>query len=238
MTPIRTILHPTDFSPYSDYAFQVSCSLARDHGARIMVLHVQERPLLVYAGVMTPPPPPPDAEERKALLKRLQLMQPADSRVPVEHLLEEGDPATAIVQIARDWACDLIVMGSHGRTGLRRVLMGSVAEHVVREAPCPVLTVNRPTSSSCVPVRGSASAISRPRENGTATPEQPAEGNPLTVNPNLATSERLSEKFSHTAKDRQRAFGGRPETAPTLTEPVAWSRQSSGTTFAAKRTWP
>jgi universal stress protein A len=149
MTPIRTILHPTDFSPHSEAAFALACSLARDHGARVIVLHVQERSSLVYSGVMTaPPPPPPTAEEQKALEALLHQIRSSDSKVPVDHLLEEGDPATAILQVAQERGCDLIVMGTHGRTGLGRLLMGSVAEKVVREARCPVMTMKIPLSQT------------------------------------------------------------------------------------------
>jgi nucleotide-binding universal stress UspA family protein len=145
MLPIRTVLHPTDFSQHSDYAFRLACSLARDHGARLMVLHVLERPLLTYTGVMTaPPPPPPSVEQRQAVQEQLHRIKPPDSAIVVEHLLEEGDPATAILQVAQERRCELIVMGTHGRTGLPRLLMGSVAEQIVRKAPCPVLTVRLP----------------------------------------------------------------------------------------------
>jgi nucleotide-binding universal stress UspA family protein len=149
MLPIRTILHPTDFSDYSAYAFQLASSLAADCGARLVVLHVVDHPVLAYPGVMTPPPPPmPSAEERNAIRERLERIMPANAAVPVEHLLEEGDPPTAILQIAQEKGCDLIVIGTHGRTGLRRLLMGSVAEQVVRDAPCPVLTVKNAAQSA------------------------------------------------------------------------------------------
>jgi nucleotide-binding universal stress UspA family protein len=145
MLPIRTILHPTDFSGHSEYAFRLASSLARDYGARLIVLHVFERPLFIHGGVMTAPPePPPTEEERQAIRKELLGIKPPDAGVCTEHLLEEGDPATGIMQVAQERACDLIVMGSHGRTGLGRLVMGSVAEQVVRKAPCPVLTVKLP----------------------------------------------------------------------------------------------
>jgi nucleotide-binding universal stress UspA family protein len=73
--------------------------------------------------------------------RELQELQPPDDRVPMEYKLAKGDPAASIIQVAEETACDLIVLGTHGRTGLRRVLMGSVAEHVMRSAPCPVLVV-------------------------------------------------------------------------------------------------
>ncbi len=69
-------------------------------------------------------------------------MKPSDPETRVQHILAEGNPATAILSAARETNCDLIVMGTHGRTALNRLLMGSVAEEVVRKAPCLVLTVN------------------------------------------------------------------------------------------------
>ena len=71
--------------------------------------------------------------------------------------VHEGDPATQIVRVAQETRCDLIVLGTHGRTGLGRLLMGSVAEQVLRKAPCPVLTVKTPfpetSSAPGVPAR-------------------------------------------------------------------------------------
>ena len=145
MIPIKVILHPTDFSPRSEQALQLACALARDAGARLIVLHVLERPLIVYGGVaLAPPAPRPSEEERRQRREQLQQVRPADPAIAVEHRLEEGDPATAIVQVAQETGCDLIVMGTHGRTGLGRLLMGSVAEKVLRDAPCLVLTVKAP----------------------------------------------------------------------------------------------
>jgi nucleotide-binding universal stress UspA family protein len=67
-----------------------------------------------------------------------------DAQVRVEHRLEEGDAATQILQVAQETGCDLIVLGTHGRTGHGRLMMGSVAEQVLRTASCPVLTVRTP----------------------------------------------------------------------------------------------
>jgi nucleotide-binding universal stress UspA family protein len=145
MLSIRTILHPSDFSEQSGCAFQLACSLARDYGSRLIVLHVLKAPVLTYGGVMTAPPPPMHSpEELQAVREQLQRIKPLDSTLSVEYLLEEGDPATAVLQIAQERQCDLIVMGTHGRTGLGRLLIGSVAEQVVRKASCPVLTVKTP----------------------------------------------------------------------------------------------
>src|SRR5262245_50961500 len=141
MMKINTILHPTDFSEYSRYAWDMACALARDHGARLLVVHVRNVPVAVYGEFGTVPPETFDPEELK---KELASIAPTDSSLTVERRLAEGDPAREIVRIARENKCDLIVMGTHGRTGLGRLLMGSTAEQVMRKAPCPVLTVKTP----------------------------------------------------------------------------------------------
>jgi nucleotide-binding universal stress UspA family protein len=142
MLAIKTILHPTDFSDRSGYAFDAAHALARDYGARLLVLHVRQ-PMLVSFGEL-PALPPEGPEPREVLLARLREWKPADPSVKVEYVLCEGDPATEILGIARSRGCDLIVMGTHGRTGLGRLLMGSVAEMVARKAPCPVFTLKTP----------------------------------------------------------------------------------------------
>jgi nucleotide-binding universal stress UspA family protein len=147
MFPIRTILHPTDFSEPSRYAFQVACALAKDHGAKLLVVHAGAIPAIAYnEGVLDSVVVPLDLENYKAeMTAKLHEVCPADPQVLVEHRLEIGpDPVREIVRVAESEGCDLIVMGTHGRTGLRRILMGSVAEYVMRKAPCPVLTVRGP----------------------------------------------------------------------------------------------
>ena len=81
---------------------------------------------------------------REELKKNLVAVMPADPSIHFEHKLLVGDPATAIVQLAEDENADFLVIGTHGRTGLTRLLMGSVAEAVVRHAKCPVLTIKQP----------------------------------------------------------------------------------------------
>jgi nucleotide-binding universal stress UspA family protein len=141
MLRIATILHPTDLSPRSEPAFLLACSLARDHGGRVIVLHVAERPLVAPGGAMIHPPPGGAFE---AIEEQVRAVKPPDAAVPVEHLLEEGDPVEEILRVARECRVDLIVMGTHGRTGLTHLLLGSVAEQVVRRATCPVLVVKTP----------------------------------------------------------------------------------------------
>jgi nucleotide-binding universal stress UspA family protein len=139
MTEIHTILHPTDFSGNSSSAFRLACSLARDFGARLVVLHVQPAPIAL--GGEIGPVREATAAVRDALWEQLTAVVPDDRGIPVEHRLRVGDEAAEIVDVAKEAGCDLIVMGTHGRTGLGRLLMGSVAEQVLRHASCPVLTV-------------------------------------------------------------------------------------------------
>jgi nucleotide-binding universal stress UspA family protein len=141
MLPIRTILHPTDFSEPSQLAFKLASSLAGDYGARLIITHVVEQPIPVAAeGVMMVPV----VIDPEPLRERLEQMRPEDTKVPVEHRLLEGNPAMEILGVIRDAQCDLVVMGTHGRGGVTRLLMGSVAEQVVRRASCPVLIAKAP----------------------------------------------------------------------------------------------
>jgi nucleotide-binding universal stress UspA family protein len=138
---IRRILHPTDFSERCHPAFELACALARDFGAELVVCHVSPPPVLVVGDGAVTEIPTGSAE---AMLARLKTVTTADPRVTVTHQLLRGDPAAEIVRLAGDAKIDLVVMGTHGRTGLSRLLMGSVAEQVLRKAPCPVLTVKKP----------------------------------------------------------------------------------------------
>ena len=136
----RKILFPTDFSPASTEALSWATSLARDSGATMIIIHVEEPPMAYGGGELYLDVQENDREDlRKALVNVL----PLDPDIPFEHKLLVGDPATAICETAENEHCDLIVMGTHGRTGLTRLLMGSVAEAVVRRANCPVLTVKQ-----------------------------------------------------------------------------------------------
>jgi universal stress protein A len=142
MLHIGTILHPTDFSADSEHAFHLACSLARDHGGRIIVVHVTEPPETVMGEFgLVPTDPEEDVEDSQ---ERLQQIQSPDPAVTIERELCEGDPSSQILAAARESRCDLIVMGTHGHSALREALMGSVAEEVVRHAACAVLTVKTP----------------------------------------------------------------------------------------------
>jgi nucleotide-binding universal stress UspA family protein len=137
----KKILFPTDFSTLSDAALQYATTLARDMGAKLVIVHIEEPPAAYGAGEMYYGIPDPDTA---ALTKMLDAVRPADAAVPFDHRLVTGEPATEIVELAKEEGVDLIVMGTHGRTGLGRLLMGSVAESVVRRAPCPVFTFKEP----------------------------------------------------------------------------------------------
>src|SRR5262245_20142144 len=133
MLPIHTILHPTDFSTYSEHALRFACALARDYGARLVVLHAAVPPTVVYGEGIVPGDPVTAEREARDELNRLAV--PAGVRA--ERRFEEGDAAPTILRAAKELPADLIVLGTHGRTGLARLLMGSVAELVVRRAGCP-----------------------------------------------------------------------------------------------------
>jgi universal stress protein A len=132
------ILFPTDFSTTGQTALELATSLARDRGAKLLIAHVEEPPMAYGGGEMYYGIDQPD---RKELEKMLTEVVPTDPSVGYEHRLMIGSPATAIVYLAEKEGVEMIVMPTHGRTGLLRVLMGSVAEEVVRKATCPVLTV-------------------------------------------------------------------------------------------------
>ncbi len=137
------ILFPTDFSRQDRKALELASALARDRGSTLIIAHVEEPPMAYgggefYYGI--------DEPSRRDLQRMLLEVQPDDPAVPYEHRLVTGAPARAIVDLATQENVSLIVMPTHGRTGLMRLLMGSVAEEVVRKAPCPVLTVRAGTA--------------------------------------------------------------------------------------------
>ncbi len=146
------ILAATDFSEDSGLALGFAEELARKFGAEIIVLHV-DQPL---APVMASPELGPSmdvgamsriAEEQRLLAQReldKVVTRLRDSGLKAKSLLKVGSPFLEVIHTAQSEATDLIVMGTHGRTGLAHVLMGSVAERVVQKAPCPVLTIRHP----------------------------------------------------------------------------------------------
>lgn len=138
--PFQRILCPIDFSETSDKALRYAERMAGTVGAEVVVLHAFELPASYdYPGQTRPIDP--------ALRQRLETLLPASPQVHFRHVLHAGVPGDVICWLAQDQKCDLIVMGTHGRTGLKHLLLGSVAEHVLRHARCPVLVVrNRPAN--------------------------------------------------------------------------------------------
>ncbi|NOT53670.1 MAG: universal stress protein [Deltaproteobacteria bacterium] len=144
---IRTILVPTDFSEYADHALTWALQMATDSQAKIVLLHaaVPISPFAFPDSVYLPElrrveeQMLADAEKRMAeCVKKL-----GSNTVVVETRVVVGAPVTAICQAVSREQADLIIMGSHGRTGLAHVLLGSIAERVVRQASCPVLVVRK-----------------------------------------------------------------------------------------------
>jgi nucleotide-binding universal stress UspA family protein len=138
MIRIQKILYATDFSSYSNQAYFHAVALASTHGASLTVLFVYT------PDMVTPGQPAGEIEALKYWQSQLEQIRPVDPQIPVRHVLLEGDPAAEIVRYGRDAGMDLIVLGTHGRTGLERLLMGSVAEKVLRDASCSVLVVKLP----------------------------------------------------------------------------------------------
>jgi nucleotide-binding universal stress UspA family protein len=142
----RTILVPHDFSPDANAALEAALDLARRLGAEVHLVHSYQQPIDVLSpyGVAIPAGVIP--EIRDAALARLRAIaeRHAGSGVALHVRVVEGTPSLAITDAAEQLRADLIVMGTRGLTGLRHLLLGSVAERTVRTARCPVLTVKAP----------------------------------------------------------------------------------------------
>jgi universal stress protein A len=141
MFKIQTMLFATDFSECSQCALDFAFALARDRHARLIVLHVATPPPFVTYGEFEKVLQQSTGYRRELEEKLRHCQRP---NFNAELLLKEGDPGDEIIHAAQELGCDLIVIGTHGRTGLERLLLGSVAEKVLRRAPCPVLTVKTP----------------------------------------------------------------------------------------------
>jgi nucleotide-binding universal stress UspA family protein len=142
----RRILHPSDFSSASRAAFARAVAMAKAERAELLLVHVMTPPIPLMGDGYISPKVYEDMERsmrahgQKQIDKLVAKAKTAGARA--RGLLFEGMPADRIVRAARAYRCDLIVIGTHGRTGLARVFLGSVAERVVGTAPCPVLTVH------------------------------------------------------------------------------------------------
>lgn len=143
----KVILVPVDFEQPSTHALDVAKDLARRLDATITLVHVQTLPVYFYPGVDPVPLPPTYAEELSVQAKR-SLDALAASAGGLRALLLAGDPADEILKVVEELQPVMVVMGTHGRRGLSRLLLGSVAERVVRNAPVPVLTVRPPVEAT------------------------------------------------------------------------------------------
>ena len=150
MIALKRILVPTDFSETSEAAVKYGIALAKAFGGKLHLLHVSEKasndmatefPLGLYEST--------EDAVRERLLKILTPQEQTGLKPEFE--LRAGTPYFEIVRYAQDRNIDLIVMGTHGRGGVAHMVMGSVAEKVVRKAPCPVLTVRHPQHEFVMP---------------------------------------------------------------------------------------
>ena len=147
MSQFQKILAPFDFSAQSKHALQFAADLARRYEAPITVVHVVDanyfsvpESFLLYTPTQLP-------QLMAGLEKQLEMIKHellASNVMTVKSQVVQGTPFAEIVRLAHDDKYDLIVMGTHGRSGIAHALLGSVAERVVRKAHCPVLTIRHP----------------------------------------------------------------------------------------------
>jgi nucleotide-binding universal stress UspA family protein len=148
MIDLKHILVPTDFSKFSDVALHYAIALAEKFGAELHLLHVvQDLALFIPDAVSVVPAMPVPVEQftaaARTALDRV-VRENNLERFTVHREVREGTPFYEIIRYAKEADIDLIVMGTHGHSGLAHVLLGSATEKVVRKAPCPVLTVRHP----------------------------------------------------------------------------------------------
>jgi nucleotide-binding universal stress UspA family protein len=142
----RVILCPIDFTDNATVALGVASDIARQNKSTLIVLHVAESlgpEGLSFGEVQNRLQPEGHIAE---LQQRLQKAAPPQAGLTLRHLLTEGSPAKVVEEVVREQHVDLVVLGTHGRTGLDRLLMGSIAEEILRRCPCPVLIVKYPHS--------------------------------------------------------------------------------------------
>ena len=150
MDSIRKILVPTDFSAHADEAFRVAHLLAGATGAEVIVFHVAHAPAVVSEG--GPLQAGPGKKDAANLWDRFAHLQASDPRVRVRHevIVAEKPGAGHILDLLDRLGCDLIVMGTHGRSWLKHLLFGSLTEEVVRRARCPVMVVKAPAHTAAM----------------------------------------------------------------------------------------
>ncbi len=143
---IKTILVPIDFSSHSEKAMETAVEFAKAFGAEVHLLHAYSLPVGVVGPYDYQIPANILTDMRESAKKRVdeEVSKLADSGVPAKGVITEGLPTQAILDTAEQLGADLIVMGTRGLTGLKHVVLGSVAERTIRQATCPVLTVHVP----------------------------------------------------------------------------------------------
>jgi nucleotide-binding universal stress UspA family protein len=153
MINIKNILCPIDYSVYSEKALHYATEFAEKYQAKLYLLHVldlriydMDEPELYGVNIA-------DEEMINTLKERLCkcVREDTKGKVSIEPVVVQGVPFAEIIRAARDYNIDIIVLGTHGRTGISHAIMGSVAEKVVRKAPCPVLTVRHPEHDFVMP---------------------------------------------------------------------------------------
>ena len=147
MATFKSILVPTDFSNHASHALQIAVGLVRDFGASITLLHVWEIPAYTYSEFAYAPVDLLTPVETAARLQLDDALAELRKQVPgATSILGRGYPAEEILLASAQAGADLIVMGTHGRRGLSHLLLGSVAERVVRTSSIPVLTARSPAA--------------------------------------------------------------------------------------------
>lgn len=153
MISIKNILCPVDYSVYSEMALKYAIEFAEKYRARLYLIHVLDirvydinEPDLYNVNIV-------DEETIAKLRERLLRCVTEDTKgkIPVEAIIIQGVPFAEIIRVSKELKIDLIVLGTHGRTGISHAIMGSVAEKVVRKAPCPVLTIRHPEHDFIMP---------------------------------------------------------------------------------------
>lgn len=140
MITLKRILVPTDFSEHSDKAIRYGAELASKFGAELHLIHtIESTPIMYGEGAYFPPET--EAEIEASARKQLEAVEVPAEGVTVKREVVPGHPFVEIIRYAREHDIGLIVIGTHGRGAIAHMLLGSVAEKVVRKAPCPVLTV-------------------------------------------------------------------------------------------------
>jgi nucleotide-binding universal stress UspA family protein len=155
MYSFKTIVHPTDFSSHCAEAFKAAQSLAKVMNSKLVVVHVVNPPAVVSPDGQTITDP--ESGEKKDVWTEFDTIE-KDPAVSFEKRLIVADKSASpksLLKLTEGVECDLIVIGTHGYSGLKRLFLGSTAEEIVREAPCPVMVVKAKEQDSEEPAQAS-----------------------------------------------------------------------------------